>query len=108
MFANQNFDNAAPIAFDSFQESAWSSARVVPSLDVETAAMLRMHMHEDFSNALSWQDLSERLNNKGFYLKTDGTTVRIHDTHSHVEICTCSFLGFPSAQLEARFNETRH
>ena len=108
MFSNQNFDDGTPVPFDSYQESAWSSARVVRSLDVETAALLRMHMQDDFSNATCWQDLGERLKNKGFYLKTDGETVRLHDSHSHVEICSCSFLGFPSSQLEARFNETRH
>lgn len=108
MFANENFENAAPVMIDSYQESAWSSARVVRSLDVETAALLRMHMYDDFSNASSWQDLCERLKNKGFYLKTDGSTVHMHDAHSQVDICSCSFLGFPSAQLEARFNETHH
>ena len=108
MFANPAFENAAPVVFDSYQESAWSSTRVVRSLDVETAALLRMHLNEDFSNASSWSDLSHRLKNKGFYLKTDGTSVRLHDRHSHVEICSCSFLGFPSLHLEGRFNTSHH
>lgn len=108
MFANPAFDDATPVVFDAYLESAWSSKRVVRSLDVETAALLRMHLHEDFTNASSWQDLSSRMKNKGFYLKTDGATVRLHDCHSHVEIGTCSFLGFPSSQLEARFNTVVH
>ena len=108
MYANDKFDSATPVAFDSFQESAWTSARVVRSLDVETAALLRIHLYEDFTSASSWQDLSTRLKNKGFYLKTNGHSVRMFDCHSQVEICSCSFLGHPSAQLEARFNTTHH
>lgn len=108
MFANQKFEDATPVVYDSFHENAWASTRVVRSLDVETAALLRMHLQEDFSDAASWSDLAQRLKNKGFYMKTDGATVRLHDCHSHVEICSCSFLGFPSSQLEARFNMVRH
>ncbi|MDG2339857.1 MAG: hypothetical protein P8L32_01495 [Paracoccaceae bacterium] len=79
MFANPAFEDASPVVVDHYLESAWSSARVVRSLDVETAALLRMHLHEDFTSAASWQDLSSRMKNKGFYFKTDGATVRLHD-----------------------------
>lgn len=104
MYHAPDFRDPTPVPHDSIDESPWSQAKVVRALDQETAALLRVHLSEDFSCAESWLDLSTRLKNKGFYLKTDGSHVRLHDCHSRVQICSCSFLGYPSAQLETRFN----
>lgn len=108
MYHAPDFRDPTPIQQDSFNETPWSQAKVVRALDVETAALLRAHLAEDFGHAESWGDLSNRLKNKGFYLKTDGSRVQLHDSHSHVHICSCRFLGYPSHQLESRFNARHH
>ena len=108
MYHEPEFRASTASQADSFEESPWSQTRVVRQMDVETAALLRVHLSEDFSPAGSWLDLSKRLKNKGFYLKTNGRNVHLHDCHSHVDICTCRFLGYPSRQLETRFNEIKH
>ncbi len=104
MFDKPQPGTAPRLAPHNAQPSAWSSARINRSLDQEMAALLRAHLVPDFDQAQNWADLAKRLRAKGFYLKTDGQRVRLHDCHSHVQICSCRFLGFPSARLEARFN----
>jgi|GEM_PF-3261702 len=108
MYHDPDFPQSRPSDVDRFDESPWSQARVVQQMDFETAALLRVHLSEDFSSSKSWLELSKRLKNKGFYLKTNGTNVHLHDCHSHVDICSCQFLGYPSRQLESRFNQTKH
>lgn len=108
MYHNPTFNDPTPIEGTSIHESPWSQTKVVRALDFETAALLRVHLSDDFSASTSWQDLSARLKNKGFYLKTDGARVHLHDCHSHVEICSCTFLGYPSAQLDKRFTALAH
>jgi len=108
MYHDPNFRPPSSSEGDRFEETPWSQARVVQDMDFETAALLRVHLSEDFSTSESWLDLSKRLKNKGFYLKTNGQKVHLHDCHSHVDICSCQFLGYPSRQLETRFNQAKH
>ncbi|MFS4581389.1 hypothetical protein [Phaeobacter sp. C3_T13_0] len=84
-------------------ESAWATARNGSRLDTEMAAQLRMVLSESFRTARSWLDLIRALRSKGFYLQQSEGRIRLRDAHSHIEICTCRFLGFPGAELEARF-----
>lgn len=108
MFHDPHIRPATPSDGSRFEETSWSQARVVRKMDFETAALLRVHLSEDFSKSESWMDLSKRLKDKGLYLKTNGRNVHLHDSHSHVDICSCQFLGYPSQQLESRFNQTKH
>ncbi|APG45591.1 hypothetical protein [Phaeobacter porticola] len=84
-------------------ESAWASARTSSRLDAEMVAQLRMVLSESFRTAKNWLDLIRALRSKGFYLQRDQDRMRLRDANSHVEICTCRFLGFPGKELEARF-----
>jgi hypothetical protein len=87
----------------SYKQSAWASAKLTERLDSEMAVSLRVHLHEEFLAARSWFDLRRRLIGKGFYLTQAGDSVRLRDAYSDVDICSCSFLGFPSAKLTSRF-----
>ncbi|WP_209279379.1 hypothetical protein [Parasedimentitalea huanghaiensis] len=71
------------------------------------AVSLRTYVYDEFSKARSWLDLRRRLISKGFYLKQGKDSVRLRDAYSNVDICSCRFLGFPSAQLTTRFAEMR-
>ncbi|MCI5096580.1 MAG: hypothetical protein MRY77_09725 [Rhodobacteraceae bacterium] len=102
MFNRADFKDASAVSIGT-QQSGWASARETRQLDSEMAAMLRMHLHEDFSEAAGWTDLKHRLRQKGFYLSTQGRGLRLRDTHSHVDICSSRFLGFPEDSLERRF-----
>jgi len=84
-------------------ESAWASARMSARLDTEMAVQLRMVLNESFRTAKSWVDLFQALRDKGFYLQHRSGRTRLKDCHSHVEICTCRFLGYPTSELENRF-----
>ncbi|MFV1464486.1 MULTISPECIES: hypothetical protein [unclassified Phaeobacter] len=84
-------------------ETAWATARNGSRLDAEMAAQLRMVLSESFRTAKNWLDLIRALRSKGFYLERSDGRTRLRDAHSHVEICTCRFLGFPGKELEVRF-----
>lgn len=99
------FDDHRPKQGATFRQSSWASARTSNRWDSEMETSLRMHLHADFLSALSWPDLRERLNAKGFYLEQIENRVRLKDVHSDVDICSCRVLGFPSAELTSRFNE---
>ncbi|UWR64778.1 hypothetical protein K4L02_00630 [Phaeobacter inhibens] len=86
-------------------ESAWATARNSSRLDAEMAAQLRMVLSESFRTAKNWLDLIRALRSKGFYLERKDGRIRLRDAHSHVEICTCRFLGYPGVELETRFGE---
>ncbi|ATG34276.1 MULTISPECIES: hypothetical protein [Phaeobacter] len=86
-------------------ESAWATARNSSRLDAEMAAQLRMVLSESFRTAKTWLELIRALRIKGFYLERKDGRMRLRDAHSHVEICTCRFLGFPGGELETRFGE---
>ncbi len=88
-----------------FAQSAWASARVTKRLDSEMAMLLRSHLHFVFESAADWLDLSARLKDHGYYLKRYGSGTMICDSHSHVEICRCGFLGYPTAELSERFGK---
>mgnify|MGYP000443670712 CR=1 FL=1 len=90
-----------------FKQSGWSSALSSNRWDTEMAVSLRMFLYEEFAKARSWLDLRRRLVSKGFYLKQVDNRVRLRDAYSNVDICSCRFLGFPSAQLTSRFADMR-
>ncbi|WP_052269565.1 hypothetical protein [Leisingera sp. ANG-M6] len=93
VFVNRN---AAPA------QTAWASARIHKRLDSEMAAQLRMLLAGIFHSAQSWLELRKGLKLHGFYLRRKGLRLLLCDIHSHVEICSCRFLGFPAAVLEQR------
>ncbi len=90
-----------------FKQSAWANARVTNRWDTEMGVSLRAYLYEEFTKARSWLDLRRRLVRKGFYLKQVDNRVRLRDAYSNVDICSCRFLGFPSAELTTRFADMR-
>ena len=90
-----------------FKQSGWASARASNRWNSEMEVSLRMYLWEEFSKARSWLDLRRRLVSKGFYLKQVANSVHLRDAYSNVDICSCRFLGFPSAQLTSRFATMR-
>lgn len=102
MLDSQRYSAVTPDLGDSFAQSAWASARIFGRMDSEMAALLRIHLFSAFSEAKNWGELNEQLHFFGFYLQRSGAHLWLRDCHSHVEICTCSFLGFPSIDLKLR------
>ncbi|MBY6141366.1 hypothetical protein KUV26_18155 [Leisingera daeponensis] len=96
-FAADFMNRNAPSAL-----SAWATARIHKRLDSEMAAQLRMLLAGSFQTARSWLELRKGLKQHGFYLCRSGLRLLLCDMHSHVEICSCRFLGFPAAVLEQR------
>jgi len=90
-----------------FKQSGWASARTSNRWNTEMAVSLRMYLWEEFTKARSWLDLRRRLVSKGFYLKQEKNSVHLRDAYSNVDICSCRFLGFPSAQLTTKFADMR-
>jgi len=86
-----------------FKQSGWASARASNRWNTEMAVSLRTYLWEEFTKARSWLDLRRRLVSKGFYLKQVENSVHLRDAYSNVDICSCRFLGFPSAELTSRF-----
>lgn len=68
-------------------------------MDVETAASLRCYLSGDFNAARSWDALVTTLSAKGFSLHFDGDRLVLVNDHTGVQLCTCTYLGFPFAEL---------
>ncbi|MFD0982592.1 hypothetical protein [Tropicimonas aquimaris] len=102
MLEQQDIDPAKADFAKNVEQSAWASARAANRLDSEMAAHLRMHLAKVFLTALNWTDLEAALRERGFYLEPYPSNMWLCDRYSHVRICSCSFLGQPSAQLEVR------
>jgi len=89
------------------QQTAWSSASDEDRMDTEMAIQLRILLTPPFQEATTWSELRSGLQDKGFYMKRTNGHMHLYDAQSHVKICTCGFLGFPSADLEQRFKRVR-
>lgn len=87
-------------------QTAWSSACDQSRLDTEMMIQLRISLCLIFDDATSWSELRSALQAKGFYMKRAKGHMHLYDGHSHVQICTCSFLGYPAEELEQRFKKT--
>jgi len=105
MFAKHAIEQEAQDV--TFKQSGWASARSNNRWNTEMEISLRMHLWEEFTKARNWLDLRRRLVSKGFYLKQEENSVRLRDAFSNVDICSCRFLGFPSAQLTTKFEGMR-
>jgi len=90
-----------------FKQSGWASALSSNRWDTEMAVSLRMFLYDVSAEARSRSDRRRRLVSQGFYLKQVDNRVRLRDAYSNVDICSCRFLGFPSAQLTSRFADMR-
>lgn len=88
---------------EAMQQTAWSSASDQQRMDTEMAIQLRILLTPNFQNARTWSELRSGLQDKGFYMKRAKGHMHLFDAQSHVKICTCGFLGFPSKDLEQRF-----
>ena len=77
----------------------------IQSMSAETKVKLRLLLSDDFDTADSWQDLSNRLLEKGFYLRHLDDEILVHDCISHLRICSSEFIGFPQNALESRFDQ---
>jgi len=84
-------------------QTGWSSACHQDRMDTEMAIQLRILLTPEFKKAKTWAELRSGLQDKGFYMKRSKGHMHIYDAQSHVKICTCGFLGFPSKDLEERF-----
>ncbi len=71
-------------------------------MDLETSVYLRCYLSGEFRAAKSWGDLVERLCTKGFRLKCTRNRLNLVSTHSGMDICTCSHLGFGFSELFQR------
>lgn len=80
-------------------------ACAIQSMSAETGLKLRLLLRDDFTAANSWGDLSNRLLEKGFYIRTQDGEILIHDCISHLKICSSQFIGCPSNVLEDRFDQ---
>ncbi|MEP2718805.1 aspartate-semialdehyde dehydrogenase [Pseudophaeobacter sp.] len=89
------------------QQTAWSSASDQHRMDTEMAIQLRILLTPHFQEAKTWSELRAGLQDKGFYMKRTKGAMHLFDASSHVEICTCAFLGFPSKDLEQRFKRVQ-
>ncbi|MDE4133468.1 aspartate-semialdehyde dehydrogenase [Phaeobacter sp. QD34_3] len=87
-------------------QTAWSSACDQSRLDTEMVIQLRISLIPIFETATCWSDLRSALQAKGFYMKRAKGHMHLYDGHSHVKICTCSSLGYPSEELEQRFKKS--
>lgn len=85
------------------QQTAWSSASDQDRMDTEMAIQLRILLTPFFQKAKTWRELRSGLQTAGFYMKRTQGHMHLFDCASHVKICTCAFLGFPSKDLEQRF-----
>ncbi len=85
------------------QQTAWSSASDQDRMDTEMAIQLRILLTPQFKKAKTWSELRSGLQVAGFYMKRSKGHMHIYDSASHVQICNCAFLGFPSKDLGERF-----
>ncbi|MGR3621986.1 aspartate-semialdehyde dehydrogenase [Pseudophaeobacter sp.] len=101
---SRDFERETQTTGDSaLQQTAWSSACDQDRMDTEMAIQLRILLTPHFQKAKTWSELRSGLKVMGFYMKRTKGHMHIFDSASHVQICTCAFLGFPSQELEERF-----
>lgn len=94
-------------AFTPPTQIRWRGAEIGNRLDCETGVLLRCALQSEFQQATSWSNLRRRLEAKGFDLGFyDGRLVLIC-RDSGERICSCKFVGYPLAQLTARFGRVR-
>ena len=108
MLEQHDIDLAKAVGAGPMEQSACASARAANRLDSEMAAHLRMHLAKVFLSALNWAELEAALGERGFYLERYASKMWLCDCYSHVKICSCSFLGHPSALLETRLGTPPH
>lgn len=89
-------------------QASYASARITKELDPELGSWLRSHLSEVFTRSQTWEELTDKLRHRGFYLKRGDDHLWLSDSHSQIHICSCSFLGYPSTQLESRFGARFH
>jgi len=101
---SKDFEREVQVSGDkAMGQTAWSSACHEDRMDTEMAIQLRILLTPEFQNASTWAELRSGLQDKGFYMKRSKGHMHIYDAESHVKICNCAFLGFPSKDLEQRF-----
>lgn len=67
-------------------------------------APLRVLLAADFAQARSWQDLTARLQEKGYTLREAGGGLALHSHPKGVRMCKASELGHAYMSLMRRFN----
>lgn len=80
----------------------WLAEGEESALDCETAFQLRCYLGPCFEQASTWQDLLNRLMDKGFDLSFQGARLVLSDKLSARQICTTRFLGAPLFLLVER------
>ncbi len=108
MFKSEYTNHETQNAVHDYAQKAYAGARIAKRLDPELGAWLRMHLREIFNKSQTWDELKFKLHHRGFYLKRSEDHLWLRDCHSRLHICSCSFLGYPSTQLENKFGLRFH
>ena len=79
-------------------------AKTLNRADEQLLAPLRVLLAADFAQARSWQDLTARLQEKGYTLREAGGGLALHSHPKGVRMCKASELGHAYMSLMRRFN----
>ncbi len=74
-------------------------------LNSETSVHLRCHLTFDFESAKDWNELIDRLFQKGFHLKFDRRRLVLVNDYTGVQLCTCSHLGYGFATIARKLGK---
>jgi hypothetical protein len=85
----------------------WRAPSTGNRLDCETGILLRRTLHSEFETASCWASLQDGLKSRGFALGFREGRLMLTDINAEQFICSCRFLGWPLADLAARFGKLR-
>lgn len=71
--------------------------------DEQLIAPLRARLAPDLAHASGWQDLDQRLKEKGYVLRVAGGGLALHDWPGDRRVCKASELGFSYSKIMRRF-----
>lgn len=79
------------------------NAKTSNRTDERLVAALQALLARDMAEALSWQDLAERLRRHGYELRPAGGGLTLHKCSCGTRVCKASELGFAYRSLVKRF-----
>ncbi|MFC3613264.1 hypothetical protein ACFORG_05780 [Lutimaribacter marinistellae] len=85
----------------------WLSAGHETAVDCETAVLLRAALTPTLRSAESWQELTSRLDRKGYKLVIKRDRLVIVESTSGRSLCTGRYLGAPLESLAERLGRPR-
>lgn len=81
----------------------WDSTSKVPSQDERLLFALQSLLFRDMAEASSWDDLSDRLEKHGYWLKLTREGLILHTETNARWLCNCDDLGFGYVTFVRRF-----